>query len=64
MGKVIKKILGDDKSDTKYDSWVIEQNADGKVHFHLKNMRMDLTLKAYNQFYDIIKTVNDRLKQS
>ena len=64
MGKVIKKILGDDKSDTKYDSWVIEQNADGKVHFHLKNMRMDLTLKAYNQFYDIIKTVNDRLKQN
>ena len=38
MGKVIKKILGDDKSHTKYDSWVIEQNADGKVHFHLKNM--------------------------
>ena len=64
MGKVIKKILGDDKSYTKYDSWVIEQNADGKVHFHLKNMRMDLTLKAYNQFYDIIKTVNDRLKQN
>ena len=43
---------------------IIEQNADGKVHFHLKNMRMDLTLKAYNQFYDMIKTVNDRLKQS
>ena len=64
MGKVIKIILGDDKSHTKYDSWVIEQNADGKVHFHLKNIRMDLTLKAYNQFYDIIKTVNDRLKQN
>ena len=64
MGKVIKKILGDDKSHTKYDSWVIEQNADGKVHFHLKNIRMDLTLKAYNQFYDIIKTVNDRHKQN
>ena len=64
MGKVIKNIMGEDKSHTKYDSWVIEQNADGKVHFHLKNIRMDLTLKAYNQFYDIIKTVNDRLKQS
>ena len=64
MGKVIKKIMGYDKSHLKYDSWVIEQNADGKVHFHLKNMRMDLTLKAYNQFYDIIKTVNDRLKQN
>ena len=64
MGKVIKKIMGDDKSHPKYDSWAIEQNADGKVHFHLKNMRMDLTLKAYNQFYDMIKTVNDRLKQS
>ena len=64
MGKVIKKILGDDKSHTKYDSWVIEQNADGKVHFHLKNIRMDLTLKAYNQFYDVMKTVNYRLKQN
>ena len=64
MGKVIKKIMGDDKSHSKSDSWVIEQNADGKVHFHLKNIRMDLTLKAYNQFYDIIKTVNDRLKQN
>jgi|TARA_B100000446_G_scaffold7259_1_gene7095 hypothetical protein len=64
MGKVIKKIMGYDKSHPKYETWTIEQNADGKVHFHLKNMRMDLTLKAYNQFYDIIKTVNDRLKQS
>ena len=64
MGKVIKKIMGYDKSHPKYETWTIEQNADGKVHFHLKNIRMDLTLKAYNQFYDIIKTVNDRLKQS
>ncbi len=64
MGKVIKKIMGYDKSHPKYETWTIEQNADGKVHFHLKNMRMDLTLKAYNQFYDIIKTVNDRLKQN
>ena len=64
MGKVIKKIIGYDKSHPKYETWTIEQNADGKVHFHLKNIRMDLTLKAYNQFYDVIKTVNDRLKQS
>lgn len=64
MGKVIKKIMGDYKSHPKYDSWVIEQNADGKVHIHLKNIRMDLTLKTYNQFYDIIKTVNDRLDQN
>ena len=64
MGKVIKKIMGYDKSHPKYETWTIEQNADGKVHFHLKNMRMDLTLKAYNQFYDMIKTVNDRLKQN
>ena len=64
MGKVIKNIMGEDKSHPRYETWTIEQNADGKVHFHLKNMRMDLTLKAYNQFYDIIKTVNDRLKQN
>ena len=64
MGKVIKKIMGYDKSHPKYETWTIEQNADGKVHFHLKNMRMDLTLKAYNQFYDVMKIVNDRLKQS
>ena len=64
MGKVIKKIMGDYKSHPKYDSLVIEQNADGKVHIHLKNIRMELTLKTYNQFYDIIKTVNDRLDQN
>ena len=64
MGNVIKNIMGEDKSHPRYETWTIEQNADGKVHFHLKNIRMDLTLKAYNQFYDIIKTVNDRLKQS
>ena len=64
MGKVIKKIMGYDKSHPKYETWTIEQNADGKVHFHLKNMRMDLTLKAYNQFFDIIKTVNDKLRQT
>ena len=57
MGKVVKYIIGEASTHPKYDSWVIEQNADGKVHFHLKNIRMDLTLNAYNQFYDIIKIV-------
>mgnify|MGYP006097479871 FL=1 len=64
MGKVVKHIIAGNSTYPKYDSWVIEQNADDKVHFHLKNIRMDLTLNAYNQFYDIIKIVNHRQKQS
>ena len=64
MGKVVKYIMGEDRPHPKYETFTIEQNADDKVHFHLKNMRMDLTIKAYNQFYDIIKEANDKLRKS
>jgi hypothetical protein len=62
MGKVVKYIIGKEDSHPKYEGWTVEQNADGKVHFHLKNMRMDFTIKAYNQFYDIIKEINEQVK--
>ena len=64
MGHVVKYIMGEKKNHPKYEDWTIEQNADGKVHIHLKNMRMDLTLRAYNQFYEIIKLAHEKISKS
>jgi hypothetical protein len=61
MGKVIKYIMGEDSSIyPKYEEWTIEENACGKVHIHLKNIRIDLTISAYNKFYDAIKIAHDK----
>ena len=63
MGHIVKYIMGENpkRKDPKYDEWTIEKNADGKIHIHLRGMRMDLTIAAYNQFYDVIKTAHDEI---
>jgi hypothetical protein len=48
MGKIIKKIIGDFDQDPTYKNLTIEDNDDGKVHIHLKNMRIDMHRDAYN----------------
>ena len=55
MGHVVKYIMGEKRSHPKYEEWTIEQNADGKIHLHLKNIRIDMTTDAYNQFHDVVK---------
>jgi hypothetical protein len=63
MGHIIKHIMGEgqEKAEPKYQKWTIEVNSDGKVHIHLNNIRMDLTIEEYNQFHDVIKVAHDRL---
>jgi hypothetical protein len=56
--------MGDENVNPKYSKWVIEQNADGKIHIHLKNLRMDLSKTAYNQFYDAVKLAHDKIIKS
>jgi hypothetical protein len=62
MGEIKKRILGNVNDTPDYDDWIIEYNADRKIHMHLKNIRMDLTVKTYNQFYDMVKQIYDDLE--
>tara|TARA_Y100000310_G_scaffold342937_1_gene448344 strand:- start:761 stop:955 length:195 start_codon:yes stop_codon:yes gene_type:complete len=55
MGHVVKYIMGEKRNHPKYEEWTIEKNSDGKIHLHLKNVRIDMTIKAYNQFHNILK---------
>ena len=66
MGHIIKFIMGEGQeiAEPKYQKWTIEQNSDGKIHIHLKNIRMDLTIEEYNQFHDVIKAAHDKLYKS
>jgi hypothetical protein len=63
MGHIVKYLMGDESINPKYSKWTIEQNADGKVHIHLKNIRVDLSIAAYNQFYDKIQEANNGLRK-
>ena len=63
MGYIVKHIMGEGQevAEPKYQEWAIEVNSDGKIHIHLNNIRLDLTLEEYNQFHDIIKAAHDKL---
>ena len=64
MGYIVKHIMGEGQETTepKYQKWTIEVNSDGKIHIHLNNIRMDLTIEEYNQFHDIIKVAHRLFK--
>ena len=64
MGHIVKYIMGNDNISPKYSEWTIECNSDGKVHIHLENIRMDLSIEAYNQFHDLIKQAYDKQKKN
>ena len=61
MGHIVKYLMGDENINPKYSKWTIEQNADRKIHIHLENIRMDLSITAYNQFHDAIKLAHEKL---
>ena len=54
MGEIVHKIVGDVEKDAEYQNLTIELNADRKVHIHLKNLRIDLTVADYNKLYDAV----------
>ena len=66
MGHIVKHIMGEGQEEAtpKYQKWTIELNSDGKIHIHLNNIGMDLTVPEYNQFHDIIKASHDKLFKS
>ena len=63
MGVVTKKILGDHEQDPTYEKLTIEDNKTKLVHVHIKNIRLDLTHKAYNSVYDACVQAMDNLKK-
>jgi|TARA_Y100000310_G_scaffold36023_1_gene33954 hypothetical protein len=61
MGHIIKYIVGDINDHPKYGDWCIEHNANNYIHIHLKNLRIDMSKKAYNQFFDMIKEAREKI---
>jgi hypothetical protein len=63
MGFVIQKILGDFSQDPRYDNLTIENNSDGKVHIHIKGVRLDMRKEAYNKLRETVLIARDKLKK-
>ena len=63
MGHIIKKILGDVDKDPNYENLIIEDNEDGKIHIHLKNIRMDLTREDFNVLKKAIFEAHEKMKK-
>ena len=63
MGHIIKKIIGDVDKDPNYDNLVIEDNVNGQIHIHIKNIRLDMWRKEFNVFYKAIKESYEKLRK-
>ena len=63
MGFVTKKILGDFSQDPTYENLTIEDNSDGKVHVHIKGIRIDMRKEAYNEFRAMVLLAREKLKE-
>jgi len=62
MGHITKKILNDVEQDPDYNKLTIEDNSNGMVHIHLKNIRLDLDHESYNKLYDQIAASIDEIR--
>ena len=62
MGHIIKKILGDVEKDPKYENMIIEDNSDGKIHIHVKNIRLDLTREDFAKLKSAILEAHEKMK--
>ena len=62
MGHIIKKILGDVEKDPEYNNLTIEDNSDGKVHIHIKNVRLDLTRADFATLKAAILEAHEKMK--
>ena len=63
MGHIIKKIIGDVETDPQYENLIIEDNANGQIHIHVKNIRLDMWRKEYNIFYNALKEAHGKLRK-
>jgi len=62
MGHIVKKIMGDVGTDPNYENLTIEDNANGQIHIHIKNIRLDMWREEYNVFYDAVEKSHNKLK--
>ena len=62
MGHIVKKILGDVDQDPTYENMTIEDNSDGKVHIHVKNVRLDLTRQDFKTLKTAILEAHEKMK--
>jgi Cu2+-containing amine oxidase len=63
MGHITKKILNDVGKDPNYNKLTIEDNSNGMVHIHLKNIRLDLDHDSYNKLYNQIAGSIDEIRR-
>jgi len=62
MGHIVKKIIGDVDTDPGYEKLIVEDNSNGMVHVHLKNLRLDLDHETYNALHDAIASSIDDIR--
>tara|TARA_R100000234_G_scaffold116321_1_gene93236 strand:- start:206 stop:415 length:210 start_codon:yes stop_codon:yes gene_type:complete len=62
MGHIVKKIFRDVDSDPEYENMIIEDNDDGKIHIHVKNIRLDLTRGDFGVLKKAILEAHDKMK--
>ena len=62
MGHIVRKIYGDVEKDPNYENLIIEDNSDGKVHIHLKNIRLDLTRGDFSVLKEAILEAHEKMK--
>ena len=63
MGHIVKKIVGDVDKDPDYNNLIVEDNANGQIHIHAKNIRLDMWRKEYNIFYKSLREAHDKLQK-
>jgi|TARA_Y100000034_G_C6774897_1_gene345927 hypothetical protein len=63
MGHIIKKIVGDFDNDPYYDKLTVEDNENGQIHIHAKNIRLDMYRPEYNVFYRALKEAYKNLNE-
>jgi hypothetical protein len=63
VGHVLKEQkINDEFSGQGYKALSIEFNADGKVHIHKGNIRLDMTKEAYNKFREAMIKADQKLR--
>ena len=62
MGHIVKKIFRDVEKDPEYEKMIIEDNDDGKIHIHVKNVRLDLTRQDFQILKKAILEAHKKMK--
>ena len=61
MGRIIKKLMGDVDNDPTYQNFTVELNADGIVHIHQGNIRLDLPQSDWKKLCDALVIAKEKV---